>query len=151
MSKNTKAVIGASAVICVVVAIVFIFISYQGRNVVEVHRKGDGNAEVRGHLSKPCGDVPNNIKSANSSALEAAVSKAVKNANGKDLDAHVKAELASTLDQTPASSQTANDLVVLEVTACKACLADGLSAEACIKLGSDVRQDYVNLKKKNMK
>jgi hypothetical protein len=151
LSKNAKAVMGALAVICVAIAIVFVSISYLRRNVVEINRQGDGNASVAAHLSNPCGDVPNNIKSANSSAFEAALSKAIKNAHGQDLDAHVKAELASTLDQTPASSQTANDLVVLEVTACKACLADGLSAEACIKLGSDVRQDYVNLKKKNMK
>ena len=89
MSKNAKIAIGALVVISVVVASVFIFISHQGRNVVEVHRQGDGNANVVAHLSNPCGEVPNNIKSANSSAFEAAVSKAIKNANGKDLDAHV--------------------------------------------------------------
>jgi hypothetical protein len=149
LSKNAKVVMGALAGICVVIAVVILLISYQRRNVVEIKRQGDGNATLAAHLSNPCGDVPNNIKSANSSAFEAALSKAIKNSDGKDLDAHVKAELASTLDQIPASSQTANDLVALQVTACRACLADGLSAEACVKLGSDVRQEYVDLKKKN--
>jgi hypothetical protein len=148
LSKNAKIVIIGLAVIG---AFVFILISYQRRNFVEINRQGSGNANVAAHLSNPCGDVPNNIKSTNSSAFEAALSKAIKNANGKDLDAHVKAELASTLDQIPASSQMANDLVVLEVTACRTCLADGLSADACVKLGSDVRKDYVDLKKKNLK
>jgi hypothetical protein len=151
LSKHAKVVTSALAVIGVSIAIVFVFISYQHRNVVEINRQGKGNANVAAYLSNPCGDVPNNIKSANSSAFEAALSKAIKNSHGKDLDAHVKAELASTLDQVPASSQTASDLVVLEVTACKACLADGLSADACIKLGNDVRQDYVDLKKKNLR
>lgn len=150
--KNNKAIVIGLSVLVLAGLIAYLFVSYQSRTVVEIKRKGSGPADVTARLSNPCGDVPNNIKSASSSTFEAAISKALKGANpGPKLDADIKAALASTLDQMPASSQMANDLVVLEVTACRTCLANGLASDECIKLGTDVRQDYVDLKKKSSK
>ncbi len=142
---STKAIVGMAVIVAL--AVIAIYYLHQNRGV-HISRQGNGHANVEGQLSSPCGDAPSNIKSAYSSALEAAVNNAIKNAHGRDLDAHVKAELASTLEKIPASSETANDLAVLQVTACRSCLAEGLSADECVQLGKGVRQDYLDLKKR---
>jgi len=122
-------------VVVLIIAVLLGFYFYQHGSVVDVSRQGDNNATLHARLPNGCGDVPSNIDSASSSAFEAAISKAFKSSHGGDLDARVKAELASALKQTPASSQTANDLNALVVTACRVCLANGLSVSACVKLG----------------
>jgi hypothetical protein len=47
LSKNAKLVTGALAVICIVVAIVILLISYQRRNVVEINRQGEVTRPLR--------------------------------------------------------------------------------------------------------